>query len=192
MRTTVAFAVAALLAIGACSDDAEVQVVSGNSTSSTRTNSTESARAAEARELDGSSLTVEDSCGTSFTVRNSIGTKRLTISPSQDVREGGEPGVFDLGEGGWTGELEVGLFLDVWPCHDVGSDFDREQVMEVWTVVGGSVELIDPIPVDTDGGGGAGEVRARITEMTLELPDGRTGEMADIDLVNSRWGFSGG
>ena len=127
---------------------------------------------------------VSDSCGWSFAMRDRDGTFRLTVSVPRDFDEGSAPGLYDLGEPGWAGRLQVGSGLVVWPCHDIDSDFDVEHVREVWRLVGGSIEILDPI-------GMYEPVRARIHEIVLEAPDGFQTVLQDIELVNGSWGWSG-
>ena len=137
-----------------------------------------------ARGLDSALLTVADSCGRSFTVRDPGGTLRLTVRVPGALGEGSAPGRHDLGEPGWQGRLEIGSGLRVWPCHDIGSDFDDEHVWEVWAVVGGLIEILDPIAEYE-------QVRALLHEVVLEAPGGHRAVLRDIDLVNGSWGFFG-
>ncbi|MFP3905573.1 MAG: hypothetical protein ACLFWR_00960 [Acidimicrobiales bacterium] len=171
---------AAAVALGACGSGERGGEAAGPSSSTTT-----------AVDPDAEALTVSDSCGESFTVRDEAGTMRLTIAPTAETTAGAEPGSFALGDGGWTGWFEVGSGLAVWPCHDIGTDFDDEQVDDVWPVVGGTVELLDPIVADV-GGGGSGPVRADLQEVVIERPDATTVSLGGIRLENPRWGFSGG
>lgn len=142
---------------------------------------------------DAAELTVHDSCGTNFTVRDEAGTTRLTIVTGLDSATAVEPGTFELGPGGsGGGSLELGSDLEVWPCHDIGSDFDGERVQETWTVISGSIELLDPILPDESGGGGSSAVRAILDRVEVETGDGNVIVLEGIELLNPRWGFYGG
>ncbi len=135
--------------------------------------------------LDSSMLTVADSCRQSFTVRDAEGTFRLTVAVPGAFAEGTAPNRYDLGEPGWEGRLEIGSGLVVWPCHDIGSDFDDEDVREVWAVVGGMIEILDPTEMSQP-------VRALLHEVVLEAPDGNyRAALQNIEIVNSRWGWAG-
>ena len=142
-------------------------------------------------DVESALLTVEDSCGNGFTVRDSDGTMRLTVRASEEAANGAEPAIFDVEQDGWTGFLEVGTGLVVWPCHDIGTDFDDEHVEQVWPVISGTIEVLDPI-VASPGGGGSGPVRALLHTAVVETADGSTITLRDIELLNSSWGFSGG
>ena len=142
-------------------------------------------------DVNAAALTKADSCGQGFTVRDTAGTMRLTVNASREASEGTGPATFDLAADGWTGRLEIGTGLLVWPCHDVANDFDDEEVVDIWPVVGGTIELIDPIVADV-GGGGSSAVRAQLHSVVLETPDGATVTLEEISLVNPRWGFFGG
>ncbi len=142
---------------------------------------------------DAAELTVHDSCGTNFTVRDEAGTTRLTIVTGLDSAKAVEPGTFELrrdGSGG--GFLELGSDLEVWPCHDIGSDFDGEEVREAWAVIGGSIELLDPIVPDESGGGGSSAVRAVVDRVEVQTGEGDVIVLEGIELLNPRWGFYGG
>lgn len=142
---------------------------------------------------DAAELTVHDSCGTNFTVRDEAGTTRLTIVTGLDSATAVEPGTFELGTGGWGGGfLQLGSDLEVWPCHDIGSDFDGENVEETWTVISGSIELLDPILPDESGGGGSSAVSAVLDRVEVEAGDGDVIVLEGIELLNPRWGFRGG
>ena len=142
-------------------------------------------------EAGAARFTEEDSCGNRFTVRDIEGAMRLTIVASPEATAGAEPGVFELESGGWTGQLEVGSGLLVWPCHDIGTDFDDEDVREVWPALDGTIELLDPIVGDTDGGG-TEPVRARIHRVASRGGDGSEVVLENIAVSNPRWGFAGG
>lgn len=142
--------------------------------------------------VDTARLSVTDSCGESFTVRDSAGTMRLTVRAPSSLQGGTAPGIFELGPNGWSGKLEVGSGLVVWPCHDVQNDFEGEHVREVWPVVGGTIELSDAIPAETGGGGGAGPVHAQLRSVAVESPSQGFVVFGPVEVVNSRWGFYGG
>ncbi len=142
-------------------------------------------------DVESALLTEEDSCGSGFTVRDNAGTMRLTVSASKNAANGTEPAIFDVEHDGWTGFLEVGTGLVVWPCHDIATDFGDEHVEQVWPVISGTIEVLDPIVADTDGGG-TDPVRALLHTAVVETADGSTITLHDIELLNSRWGFSGG
>ena len=117
-------------------------------------------------------------------MRDRDGTHRLTVRVPGALSEWSALGRHDLGEPGWEGRLEIGSGLRVWPCHDIGSDFDDEHVREVWTVVGGLIEILDPIAERE-------QVRALLHEVVLKAPGGYRVVLRNIDLANGRWGFFG-
>jgi hypothetical protein len=142
-------------------------------------------------EVSAARFTEEDSCGNRFTVRDIEGTMRLTIVASPEATTGTEPAVFGLEADGWAGHLEIGTGLLVWPCHDIGTDFADEDVRQVWPVLDGAIELLDPIVGDTDGRG-TDPVRARIHRVVFMADDGSEVALENIAVSNPRWGFAGG
>ncbi len=142
---------------------------------------------------DATELTVHDSCGTSFTVRDTAGTTRLSISIGIDSLTAAEPGIYELGAGEQgDGLLELGSGLDVWPCHDVATDFESERVQENWTVTSGAIELLDPVVPDDSGGGGSSAVRAVLLRAEIVTGDNTVIVLEDVEMLNPRWGFFGG
>ncbi|MEZ5227553.1 MAG: hypothetical protein R2710_12985 [Acidimicrobiales bacterium] len=142
-------------------------------------------------DIESAQFTEHDSCGNGFTVRDNDGTMRLTVRASTKAAKGSDPAVFDLEHDEWSGYVEVGTGLVVWPCHDIATDFDGEHVEDVWTVISGTIEVLDPIVASPDGGG-SGPVRALLHTALVETSDGSTVSLHDIELLNPQWGFSGG
>jgi hypothetical protein len=178
----------ALLILSACGGDAI-----GDGPAGAPDGATTIDRSSTFEDLVTADLSVEDSCGRSFVMRDRAGLVRLTVTAPLSGDAGLDSGWYPIGNEGWTAQLEVGARLTVWPCHDVGTDFDTERVDQVLAVVAGDVELLDRIPpAEADGGGVGGKYRAWLRSPVVQLPNGSTAELGDVELVSSAWGFWGG
>jgi hypothetical protein len=136
----------------------------------------------------------ENSCGRSFTAVNDAGTAQLSLSPLRDDDlEDIAPGLVDLADETWTGVVEVGSGLGVWPCHDVASDFKEVVVVAVWVAASGTIEIPQLLPATGSTGGGG--VRERLTIVVTDLVltnEGETIAVPEVTLSTGSWGFYGG
>ena len=143
------------------------------------------ASAIDPESFDPAVLTEPVACESAFNLFNPDSTVSLGVGLV------GEDGlVFEIEEGQAVGSITFGEDLGIRLCADLpgpGSTVD-----ESWPLVSGRIELDEPIPTDSLGGGGGVPVSASATGLVAETPSGELVDVGDLQLVNDRWGFQGG
>ncbi len=135
---------------------------------------------------DIESLTETYGCGTGFWVGNPEQTTALRIAYQG---EGPPPAQVTLPDPAWQAELVDGRDLYANWCDDVIEPNEPEpQQARVLPVVSGSLEIIGEPPQPFEGG----VLAVRATDLVLDIGDGETHELGDIEIENPSWGFFAG
>ena len=135
---------------------------------------------------DIDSLTDTYGCGTGFWVGNPAQTTALRIGY---FGQGAPPEQVSLPDPAWTAELVDGRDLYSNWCDDVIEPGEPEpQQVRVLPVVSGMLEIIGEPPKPFDGG----PLRVRATGLTVDIGDGETHLLGDIEIENPSWGFFAG
>ncbi len=135
---------------------------------------------------DIDSLTETYGCGTGFWVGNPDQTTALRIGYQGD----GPPAAqVSLPNPAWTAELIDGRDLYANWCDDVIEPGEPEpQRVRVLPVVSGTLEIIGDPPQPFEGG----VLTVRATELVIDVGDGETHTLGDIEIENPSWGFFAG
>ena len=132
------------------------------------------------------SLTETYGCGTGFWVGNPEQTTALRI---RYLGEDPPPAEVSLPDPAWQAELVDGRDLYSNWCDDViepGEPEPREA--RVLPVVSGALEIIGEPPQPFNGG----PLSVRATELVVDVGDGETHTLGDIEIENPLWGFFAG
>lgn len=133
-------------------------------------------------------LTDHLGCGYGFSVADEAGTTLLSIHRNAD--SGTVARTVVLPDPAWDAEVLVGSHLAANWCTDVIEE-PQADVDETWTVVEGELEFLDQVP-PVDGSPADQPVRAQLTGIVVESPDGEQVDLDDLTLVNESWGFFAG
>jgi hypothetical protein len=133
-------------------------------------------------------LTEDLGCGYGFAVSDEAEEARLTVHRNAD------PGKIErtvsLPDPHWDAEVLVGTHLAANWCNDVIEE-PQAEVDETWEIVEGTLEFVGELP-PVDGTSADQPVRAELTGVVLEGPDGERVELDDLSLRNGAWGFFAG
>jgi hypothetical protein len=133
-----------------------------------------------------SSLTETHGCGTGFWVGNPEQTTALRIGYQGD---GSPPAKTTLPDPSWTAELIDGRDLYANWCDDVIEEGEPEpQRVRALRVVGGTLEIIGEPPTAFQGG----VLAVRASDLVIDIGEGETHELGDIEIENPSWGFFAG
>ncbi len=141
--------------------------------------------------LAAGDLTEEWGCGYGFAVSDKAQEALLSV-----YHDGGPKKVdqtVSLPDADWEAQLQVGTNLAANWCNDVILD-PRAEVDETWKVVEGTLRFVGEPPSVRWSEGTQVEqpVRAELTDVVVESPDGERVELGDISLANDGWGFFAG
>ena len=125
-------------------------------------------------------------CGYGFARADEDGETLLRLSRGPDT--GAVERQTTLPDDGWTAEVTVGEHLTANWCSDVIMD-PQPEVDETWAVVAGTLTFQGAVPKDDDVTDGSTPVRARLTGVVVESPEGERVSLDDMDLVNDTWGL---
>jgi hypothetical protein len=135
---------------------------------------------------DLESLTESYGCGTGFWVGNPEQTTALRIGYMGD---GPPPATVSLPDPAWDAELVDGQDLYANWCDDVVEPGEPEpRQARVLPVVAGTLEIIGEPPQQFEGG----VLGVRATGLVIDVGDGETHLLGDIEIVNPSWGFFAG
>jgi hypothetical protein len=135
---------------------------------------------------DLDSLTETYGCGTGFWIGNPEQTTALRISYQGD---GPPPASVSLPDPSWQAEMVDGRDLYANWCDDVIEPGEPEpQRVRVLPVVSGDLEIIGDPPAQFEGG----SLQLRATDLVVDIGDGETHLLGDIEIENSSWGFFAG
>ena len=135
---------------------------------------------------DIESLTETHGCGTGFWVGNPEQTMALRIGYLGD---GPPPAEVSLPDPAWRAELIDGRDLYANWCDDViEPDEPEPQQVRVLPVVSGTLEIIGDPPQPFNGG----PLSVRATRLVVDVGDGETHPLGDIEIENPLWGFFAG
>ena len=162
-------------ALGACGTD------DGGSGHGDDIGSTESGLAAV-------ELTENLGCGYGFSVVDKAEKALLSIHRSANA--GKITRTVSLPDPGWDADVRVGTHLAANWCNDVIME-PQAEVDETWKIVEGSLEFVGEVP-PVDGASADQPVRAELTGVLVEGPDGEQVELGDLSLTNDSWGFFAG
>lgn len=136
--------------------------------------------------VDLDSLTETYGCGTGFWVGNPEQTTALRIGYNG---EGPPPAQVTLPHPDWRAELVDGRDLYANWCDDVIEPGEPEpRQVRVLPVVSGALEIIGEPPQPFDGG----PLSVRATGLAVDVGDGTTHALGDIEIENPSWGFFAG
>lgn len=95
----------------------------------------------------------------------------------------------------WQAEVRVGTDLAANWCTDVIEE-PQAEVEQTWKVVEGTLRFEGELPPfewsESVASGAPDEVRAELTGLVVEGPDGEQVELDDLSLSNRSWGFLAG
>lgn len=130
-------------------------------------------------------LTETYGCGTGFWVGNSDDTTALRFQHRGD----GVPSEVNLPSDEWDVEMLDGRDLYANWCDDViEADEPQPQVGRRLPVIAGEIEVIGVPPPRFE----SGTLTLRATNLVLDIGDGKTADLGDIEISNTSWGFLGG
>ena len=127
-------------------------------------------------------------CGYGFARTNDDATQLLQVFYDGDRRS--LDGAVALPDPHWTATIETGKHLDANWCNDVIID-PQPTVEETWTVVAGTLTFRDG-PPHVDGKPNDEPVRAELTGVVVESPDGDQVDVGDVSLRNVSFGLFAG
>ena len=133
-------------------------------------------------------LTDDLGCGYGFAVVDKDETTLLSIYRGSDA--GKVARTVSLPDSAWEAEVRVGTHLAANWCNDVIMD-PQAETDETWEIVQGTREFVGEVP-PVDGASAVQPVRAELTGVVVEGPDGEQVELGDLALSNDSWGFFAG
>jgi hypothetical protein len=133
-------------------------------------------------------LTDDLGCGYGFAVVDKDETTLLSIYRGTDA--GKVTHTVSLPDSAWEAEVRVGTHLAANWCNDVIMD-PQAETDETWEIVGGTLEFVGEVP-PVEGASADQPVRAELTGVVVESPDGEQVELGDLSLSNDSWGFFAG
>ena len=135
---------------------------------------------------DIDTLTETYGCGTGFWVGNPEQTTALRLGYQG---EGPPTAQVSLPDPSWRAELVDGRDLYANWCDDVIEPGEPEpRQVRVLPVVSGDLEIIGAPPQPFNGG----PLSVRATDLVIDVGDGETHELGDIEIENPSWGFFAG
>jgi hypothetical protein len=135
---------------------------------------------------DLDSLTETYGCGTGFWVGNPEQTTALRLGYQGD---GPPPSEVSLPDPAWRAELIDGRDLYSNWCDDVMEpDEPTPQQVRVLPIVSGNLEIIGEPPQPFEGG----SLSVIATDLAIDVGDGETHQLGDIEIENPSWGFFAG
>lgn len=135
---------------------------------------------------DIDTLTETYGCGTGFWVGNPEQTTALRLAfRSADE----QPESVSLPHPDWTAELVDGRDLYANWCDDVIEEGEPEpRHVRVLPVISGELEIVGEPPAPFEGG----TLALRATDLVIDIGDGETRVLGDIEIENPSWGFFAG
>lgn len=135
---------------------------------------------------DLDSLTETYGCGTGFWVGNPEQTTALRLGYQGD---GPPPPEVSLPDPAWRAELIDGRDLYANWCDDVMEpDEPTPQHVRVLPIISGTLEIVGEPPQPFEGG----SLSVIATDLVIDVGDGETHELGDIEIENPSWGFFAG
>jgi predicted small secreted protein len=135
---------------------------------------------------DLGTLTETYGCGTGFWIGNADQTTALRIAYQG---EGPPPASVTLPDPAWDAEMVDGRDLYANWCDDVIEPGEPEpQEARVLPVVSGELEVLGVPPAQFQGG----SLTVRATDLVIDIGDGKTHTLGDVEIENSSWGFFAG
>lgn len=135
---------------------------------------------------DLDTLTETYGCGFGFWAGNAEGTSALRFGYLGD---GAPVESVTLPAPDWRVELIDGRDLYSNWCDDVIEPGEPEpQPVRVLPVISGSLRIIGDAPQPFEGG----PLELQATDLVVDVGDGETRELGDIEIVNPSWGFLAG
>lgn len=132
------------------------------------------------------SLTETYGCGTGFWVGNPEQTTALRIGY---IGDGPPSASVSLPDPAWQAQLVDGRDLYANWCDDVMEPGEPvPQQVRVLPVVSGTLEIIGEPPQPLEGG----VLEVRATDLVVDVGDGETHSLGDIEIQNPSWGFFAG
>ncbi len=133
-------------------------------------------------------LTEDLSCGYGFSIADDA--QETLLSVQRNTYAGKVGRTVSLPDPAWDAEVRVGTHLAANWCNDVIMD-PQAEVDETWEIVEGTLEFVGKVP-HIDGTATDQPVRAELTGVVVESPDGEQVELGDLSLTNGSWGFFAG
>ncbi len=135
---------------------------------------------------DIATLTETYDCGHGFWAGNADQTTALRFEFRSD---GPPPATVTLPDPAWQAELIDGRDLYANWCDDViEEDEPQPQQIRVLPVISGDLEIVGEPPERFQGG----PLTVRATDLVIDIGDGETHELGDIEIENPSWGFFAG
>lgn len=133
-----------------------------------------------------STLTETYGCGTGFWIGNPDQTTALRIGYQG---EGPPAASVTLPDPAWRAEMVDGRDLYANWCDDAIEPGEPEpRQARVLPVISGEVEIIGEPPAPFQGG----SLRLRARDLVIDIGDGKTHTLGDIEIENPSWGFFAG
>ncbi len=129
-------------------------------------------------------------CGFGFARSDSAETVMLTLFRDYPA-DGPLTREIRLPDPAWEGELRFGTNLGANWCADVITEPEAE-VEETWRIVGGTIRFTGALPPADRRQSSPLDVRAELTDVVVESPDGERHALGDVPLRNEVWGFLAG
>lgn len=140
--------------------------------------------------FDGVMLTEELGCGFGFSQSDEAEEVLLSVQHSGGSAKVGRTVSFP--DPGWEAEVRVGSHLAANWCSDVIVPPEPE-VEETWRIVEGTLRFEGEVPpFDWSEPQVDRPVRAELTGVVLEGPDGERAELRALSLSNDAWGLFAG
>ena len=135
--------------------------------------------------IEADELTRNLGCGFGFSRADEDGTTLLRVSALPETGELDRTVTFP--DPGWTAEVRVGEHLTANWCTDVIEE-PQAEVDETWQIVEGTLEFVGTVP-SAEWADNPETIRAELTGVVAQGPDGESVELGDFSLENSAWGF---
>lgn len=133
-------------------------------------------------------LTEDWGCGYGFAVSDDAQETLLRIFHDADASRVAR--TVTLPDPAWDAEVLLGSDLAANWCSDVVEE-PQAEVDETWRIVEGTLTFAGKVP-PIDGSPADQPVRAELTGVVVEGPDGERIELGDLSLANHSWGYFAG
>ena len=140
---------------------------------------------ASADGIEADELTRNLGCGFGFSRADEAGRTLLRVSADPETGELDRRVTFP--DPGWTAEVRVGEHLTANWCTDVIEE-PQAEVDETWQIVEGTLEFVGTVP-SAEWADNPETIRADLTDVVVQSPDGDSVELGDFSLENHAWGF---
>ncbi|WP_322938022.1 hypothetical protein [Nocardioides bizhenqiangii] len=133
-------------------------------------------------------LTEDLGCGYGFAVSDKA--ERALLSVHHNAEPGAIERTVSLPDPAWDAQVLVGTHLAANWCNDLIEE-PQAEVDETWEIVEGTLEFVGEVPATGDSPADQ-PVRAELSGVVAQSPDGERVELGDLSLTNGAWGFFAG